>query len=150
MKHYTRTNLLKGFLTQTIAACLILTSCSNNPSGTTNCPLTGKWSIVDLQTKESILLEGEAGTIYHNEISKMLDSSALSINPDSTYTLLMGPDREAGKWNWDSKDSLLLLEPITGKKSYFKAQANGNESFILKKDLDPRELKLTIRRHLPH
>jgi hypothetical protein len=152
MKHSYTTNLLKGFFMRVAFTVVFLgftlNACQNSESRPAACPVMGKWKVMAVETKESRSLDALSREIYQQEVEKMLDSAGLVVSVDSTFLLRLGGDREQGTWKWDPKDSLLRLESQKGRKSYFKIQPHGQQSFILKKELDIRGLELTIG-HLP-
>lgn len=152
MQHSYTTNLLKGSFIRTAAATVFflvaLSSCSEPGKARDTCPLVGRWHVTAVETKESRGLDELSRKIYQQEVNKTLDSAAFVVLADSTYQLRIGGDRERGTWKWDTRDSLLRLESQKGRKSYYKIQPHGQQSFIMKKEMDIRGLELTIA-HLP-
>jgi hypothetical protein len=152
MKHCYTTNLLKGSVIYTLATMVFLlvamSSCNGPEMVPETCPLVGHWKVTAVETKESRGLDELSRKIYQQEVDKILDSAAFVISADSSYRLRIGGDREQGSWKWDTSDSLLRLESQKGQNSYYKIQRHGQQSFILKKEMDTRGLELTIA-HLP-
>lgn len=152
MKHDT-TNLLKGSLMRWAVYGVILTtltiSCGTSAKTAKPFPLLGKWTITGLTTTESRQLDPVSQEIYQQEVNKMLAGAFMEFTPDSTYHLNMGNEQEAGRWKWDPTDSLLRLQDQNRKKTYYVLQPLGQQSFILKKQLDPQGLQLVIE-NLPH
>lgn len=153
MIHSNTTNLLKGFLIPALVGTLILSfvllSCGNQPNTQAPCPVLGKWQVKDIETSQSRELDPETRKIYQQELNKMLESSFLLLSTDSTYQLNMGGQPEKGRWKWDAKDSLLLLQVPGRPKRYYTIQPNGQQSFKLRQELDPGQTTLIIA-SLPH
>lgn len=152
MQHSYTTKLLKGSFIRTVASTvfflLAIGSCSGPEKPGESCPLVGHWRVTAVETTESRGLDELARKIYEQEVNKTLDSAAFVLSADSSYQLRIGGDREHGTWKWDTKDSLIRLENQKGRKSYYKIQPHGQQSFIMKKEMDLRGLEITIA-HLP-
>lgn len=128
---------------------ILLTACGSNRETqgiTSNHPLLGHWTIVNISNAQTNALDSAQKAIYQNEMQQLIDSSFLTIEQDSSYHLQIGPETEEGIWLATAKMDRLVLKSKSERISRYKILSQSTNQLELLSMDEPHAVTMLLKK----